>query len=81
MICGLLVDDEESNLEPIFIDPNHRGRSIGAGLAETAISESRRLGFKHINVQPVASNLEAIRFFRREGFRILGHLELAIQLS
>jgi hypothetical protein len=39
------------------------------------------LGFKHINVQPVASNLEAIRFFRHEGFRILGHLELAIQLS
>ena len=56
-------------------------RRVGALLAAAAISESRRQGFKYINVQPVGRNLEAIRFFHREGFQILGDLALSLQLD
>jgi GNAT superfamily N-acetyltransferase len=80
-LCGLLVHDEESELEPIVVDPRHRSRGVGALLARQAISESRRLGVKYINVRPVARNLEAIRFFHREGFRLLGRFELSIALE
>jgi GNAT superfamily N-acetyltransferase len=80
-LCGLLVDGKESELEPIVVDPDHRNRGVGALLAAAAISESRRRGFKYINVQPVGRNLEAIRFFHREGFQILGHLALSLQLD
>ena len=79
--CALLVQGEESELEPIVVDPNHRGRGIGALLARQAISESKRLGVKYVNVRPVARNLEAIRFFHREGFRLLGRFELSIALE
>ncbi len=79
--CGLLVEGDESELEPIVVHPDQRSRGIGALLAGRAISESRRLGVKYVNVRPVARNLEAIRFFHREGFRLLGRFELSIPLD
>jgi GNAT superfamily N-acetyltransferase len=80
-LCGLLVEYEESELEPIVVRPSHRNRGIGARLAQQAIAESRRLGMKFINVRPVARNVEAIAFFHREGFRLLGRLELSLRLN
>ena len=79
--CGLLVSGEESELEPIVVEPGHRSRGMGALLAHAAIEESRRLGVKYVNVRPVARNREAIRFFHREGFRLLGRFELSIALD
>jgi GNAT superfamily N-acetyltransferase len=80
-LCGLLVQGEESELEPIVVDSSWRSRGIGALLAERAISESRRLRVRYVNVRPVARNLDAIRFFHREGFRLLGRFELSIPLE
>jgi GNAT superfamily N-acetyltransferase len=79
--CGLLIRGEESELEPIVVDPSFRSRGVGALLAQQAISASRGLGVKYVNVRPVARNLEAIRFFHREGFRLLGRFELSIALE
>ena len=80
-LCGLLVDHEEAELEPIVVHPSHRSRGIGAELARHAIAESTRLGMKFINVRPVARNVEAIAFFHREGFRLLGRVELSRRLQ
>ena len=80
-LCGLLVEHEESELEPIVVRPSHRNRGIGARLAQQAIAESCRLGMKFMNVRPVARNVEAIAFFHREGFRLLGRLELSLPLN
>jgi GNAT superfamily N-acetyltransferase len=80
-LCGLLVEHEEAELEPIVVHPFHRNRGIGARLASQAIDESRRLGMKFINVRPVARNVEAIAFFHREGFRLLGRVELSLPLA
>jgi GNAT superfamily N-acetyltransferase len=80
-LCGLLVRGEESELEPIVVDPSRRSRGIGALLAQVAVAESRRVGVKYVNVRPTARNLEAIRFFHREGFRLLGRIELSIALD
>lgn len=80
-LCGLLVQDEESELEPIIVDPEHRNLGVGALLAQRAITESRSLGVKYVNVRPVARNLEAIRFFHRQGFQLLGRFELSMALE
>jgi N-acetylglutamate synthase-like GNAT family acetyltransferase len=80
-LCGLLLAGEESELEPIVVDPAQRNRRVGAALAARAIEESRRLGVRFVNVRPVGRNVEAIRFFQRAGFRILGRLELSLQLG
>ena len=34
-----------------------------------------------VNVRPVGRNVEAIRFFRRAGFRVLNRVELTIDLT
>jgi GNAT superfamily N-acetyltransferase len=80
-VCGLLVGDEEAELEPIVVHPAHRNRGVGARLAAQAIDESRRRGMKYVTVRPVARNVEAIAFFHREGFRLLGRLELSMVLE
>jgi ribosomal protein S18 acetylase RimI-like enzyme len=79
--CGLLMYGEESELEPIVVEPEQRGRGIGALLAAEAIAESRRLGVAYVNVRPVGRNVDAIRFFHGAGFRLLGRLELSIALD
>ena len=80
-LCGLLTEGEEAELEPIVVHPDHRDREVGAALARQAIAEARQLGKKFINVRPVARNREAIAFFHREGFRVLGRLELSCPLD
>jgi GNAT superfamily N-acetyltransferase len=80
-LVGLLVDGDEAELEPIVVRPTHRDKGVGALLAQRAIDEARSLGKKWINVRPVGRNVEAIRFFRREGFEVLGRLELSLPLS
>lgn len=79
-LCGLLVEGDEVELEPIVVRPALRDRGVGAELAQHVIAQARALGRRWINVRPVARNIEAIAFFHREGFRMLGRLELSLPL-
>jgi GNAT superfamily N-acetyltransferase len=80
-MCGLFVDSEEAELEPIVVRSSERSRGVGALLAERVIEEARTLGKRFINVRPVGRNVEAIAFFNRVGFDLLGRLELSLQLD
>lgn len=80
-LCGLLVDGDEAELEPIVVRPTHRGRGVGAALTRHAITEARALGKRFISVRPVGRNVEAIAFFRQVGFRLLNRVELALPLA
>ena len=79
-LCGLLVSDGETELEPIVVEPAQRGRGIGRALLLRALAASRALGADYFNVRPVSRNREAIAFFRREGFDLLTRVELAMDL-
>ncbi len=80
-LCGLLLEGDEAELEPIVVAPAHRGAGVGARLAHVVIEEARRRGVRFLNVRPVGRNAEAIRFFHREGFRLLGRLELSMPMA
>ena len=80
-LCGLLAYGDESEVEPLVVAPEHRNHGIGALLTERAVAHSRSLGVQFVNVRPVARNIEALRFFRRQGFSLLGRVELSIRLS
>lgn len=79
-LCGLLVDGDEAELEPIVVKPDRRGGGIGDALAARAIKEASDLGKRYINVRPVGRNAEAISFFRRAGFDVLSRVELSLRL-
>jgi ribosomal protein S18 acetylase RimI-like enzyme len=80
-LVGMFVDGDEAELEPIVVRPTHRDRAIGEALAKQVIAEARALGKRWVNVRPVGRNVDAIRFFRRAGFEVLGRLELSAPLS
>ena len=79
-LVGLIVEDQEAEVEPIVVAPSHRGRGIGRALLGHMVLEAEKLGVRFLNVRPVARNAEAIVFFNSAGFRLLGRVELCMEL-
>ena len=52
----------------LIVDPAHRGRGIGRGLAGRAVSEARELGLTKLVVEVVAVQEQTIAMFRSLGF-------------
>lgn len=80
-LLGMILDDEEAEMEPVVVHPSHRGKGVGSALVRTAIKEAEKLGVKYLNVRPVARNAEAIKFFRAKGFENIGRIELFMDFS
>lgn len=75
-LTGLILEDKEAELEPLVVIDEFRGQGVGHRLAETVIGQARRKGVNQLKVRPVGRNEEAIRFFHKLGFNIIGHIEL-----
>ncbi|MBE0611627.1 MAG: GNAT family N-acetyltransferase [Dehalococcoidia bacterium] len=75
-LTALLVSGEEAEVEPVVVTAGMRSSGIGAILVARARSEAVSLGVRFLNVSPVARNVEAISFFVREGFDVVGHVNL-----
>jgi L-amino acid N-acyltransferase YncA len=54
---------------------------VGKQLLEAVVSEARKKGVPYLDVKPVARNAEAVRFFRKQGFNTVGHIDLFIDFS
>lgn len=80
-LTGLFFADGEAELEPIVVRPHLRSSGIGEQLAKRVVDEARELTVRYLNVRPVPRNLEAIAFFYRAGFDLLGRFELSMQLD
>jgi ribosomal protein S18 acetylase RimI-like enzyme len=80
-LLGMILDDEEAEMEPVVVHPSHRGKGVGSALVRTAINEAEKLEVKYLNVRPVARNAEAIKFFRAKGFENIGRIELFMDFS
>jgi ribosomal protein S18 acetylase RimI-like enzyme len=79
-LVGLMMEDQEAEVEPIVVAPGYRDRGIGRALLDHVVREAEKLGVRFLNVRPVARNAEAIAFFNTAGFRLLGHVELCMEL-
>jgi GNAT superfamily N-acetyltransferase len=80
-LIGLMVVDDETEIEPLIVSRAHRGKGIGKQLINRAIDEARKRGVKLLNIKPVARNAKTIRFLYRQGFTNLGYIELFIDLT
>jgi ribosomal protein S18 acetylase RimI-like enzyme len=58
-----------------------RGCGVGRALLDHAIAEARRLAIRFLSIQPVARNDGAVRLYHAAGFRLVGQLELFIDLG
>ncbi len=80
-LCGLLVTDNGWEIDPMVVRSDLRSRGIGSRLIDHVVAEARRLGVRSLSVRPVARNIEAIKLYHQAGFRILGHLDMFMELA
>jgi GNAT superfamily N-acetyltransferase len=80
-MAGLLLDEDEAEIEPIVIRADFRSQGIGTLLLEKLKAEAKRRGAKFLSIRPVARNIEAIQCFYRAGFSLLGHIDMFMDLS
>jgi len=78
---GLIIEGTEAEMEPLVVRKSSRHEGIGTRLVQAVISEARKRGVRFLNVKPVARNEEAIKFFYRQGFAILGHVDMFMDFS
>ena len=80
-MAGLLIDDEEAEIEPIVIRSEFRSQGVGTLLIEQLKAEASARGIVYLSIRPVARNVEAIKCFHRAGFSLLGHIDMFIDLT
>jgi ribosomal protein S18 acetylase RimI-like enzyme len=80
-LVGLILKEEEAQIEPLVVSRLHRGKGLGKKLIDKVISEAQARGSKLLSVNPVARNVEAIRLFYKLGFRNLGFVEMFMDFS
>ncbi len=80
-MTGLIPSAVESELEPIVVTRDWRGRGVGAALAGVVIEAARMRGNRRLVTRPAARNAATTRFFHGLGFDILGQLELIADLT
>ena len=63
------VDERTCELRKMYLVPSARGRGLGKRLLELALAESKRLGFKRIELETASVLEDAIRLYRKYGFQ------------
>lgn len=78
---GLILKENEGEVEPLIISQAYRHKGIGTKLINIVMAEAQRTGLKSLSIKPVLRNLEAIHLFHKQGFRSIGQIELYIDFS
>jgi N-acetylglutamate synthase-like GNAT family acetyltransferase len=80
-LVGLIVEENEAEIEPLIVSKTYRGKGVGKQLIEAVVSEARKIGVRFLNIKPVARNMKTIRFLYKQGFKNLGCVELFMCFS
>jgi GNAT superfamily N-acetyltransferase len=79
-LVGLIVEENEAEIEPLIVSKAYRGKGVGKQLIETVISEARKIEVRFLNIKPVARNMKTINLYK-QGFKNLGCVELFMDFS
>jgi GNAT superfamily N-acetyltransferase len=80
-LTGLIVEDNETEIEPLIVSRAYRGKGIGESLIEKVVSEAREIGTKILCIKPAARNIKTIKFLYKQGFKNLGEIELFMSFT
>ena len=67
----VLIDDDEAELDGLFVEPQHWRKGVGAALVDVAVHEARRRGLAMM----VIANPSARQFYEKCGFTVEGDAE------
>jgi GNAT superfamily N-acetyltransferase len=69
------------HMDCLFVRDGQRGAGVGAELLQAVLSFARKHGYAEVQWQTPAWNLDAARFYRRNGALDSGKLRFAIDVS
>jgi len=78
---GLIVKGNEGEVEPLIVSRAYRLKGIGKLLLKEVVREAPSMGIRLLSVKPIARNVEAIKFFYKQGFKNLGEVELFMDFT
>jgi len=78
---GLIIKGTEAEIEPMIVTKGLRGKGVGTQLPEAVILEAKEMKVRHLNVAPVARNLQAIDFYYKLGFVNVGQIEMFMDFT
>ena len=67
----LVGSGEETELTAMAVAEHRQGEGIGGALVERAVAECRAEGFRTLLVATAAAGTGTLRFYQRQGFRML----------
>ena len=80
-LCGLLLDGEHAEVEPIVVTAKERSKGLGRRMLTHVVEEARARGVRFLSIRPVARNVEALELFHEAGFQRLGHVDMFMYLG
>ncbi len=83
--CGTIqavrTHRQRANIQNIGVVPFHRGRSIGTALILASLGGLQYLGVPRISLEVTAENGDAVRLYKKLGFRSTRTLYKAVELA
>ena len=76
-VCGFVLIDTDACVTALYVD----GRRRGAGLGKTLLDHAKAIHPDGLNLWPAVPNVDAIRFYRREGFVETGACEVDDEMN
>jgi len=73
-LAAVIPNDGQARILMLAVSTGLRGRGIGATLMNAFLANCEVRGLRRIELEVRISNLDAIRFYRRFGFEIVGTL-------
>lgn len=65
------LEFDGGDCEIVTLNGDPRGRGIGTALVEAVVEHARSRGCRRVRVTTTNSNLDALRFYMRRGFRLV----------
>jgi ribosomal protein S18 acetylase RimI-like enzyme len=80
-VQGIRDGKGAGSIQNLGIVPEHRGRGLGTCLLYAALDGFRRAGLRRACLEVTAQNADAIRLYRRHGFRRARTVYKAVELA
>jgi predicted GNAT family acetyltransferase len=79
-LAGLVMKDGEAEIDPVVVRKRYRGEGIGTMLMDELCKAASAMGIRYLCVRPVARNREAMEFYHKMGYTLLGQVEMFMDL-